>query len=804
VSASRFGRLLAAFLIVALGAGRAAADGTLTTVAGGGDYGEGRPVEQASLAGMVEIAVDADGNFYVLDMNYDLIRRIDGQTHVITAVVGGLKGYSGDGGPATEARVNWPAGFALDRDGNIYFNDSFNGVLRVVNRQKQPIFVAGGILVEPGTVETIAGPGPADEFNNITFTNTTYGFCISATDNFGDGGPALGATFFFMVGLVLRERNDGAPPDIYICDSEQGCIRRIDGASGIISTFAGNRCFAFPLPPPPPPAPPPPLPLMGDNGPATEATLDNPIRAAFDAQGNFFVMTQSDARIRRIDATEKHNISTVVGTGWAPGYSGDGGPAIDAQFDPSQFVSSEFAFDAAGNLFFSDTQNEVIRRIEAIGGTVGPDSTITTVAGTGLNDIFYFGQYSAAQDGGPATQTDLAGPIGIAFRGSELFFTENRSCMIRRLVPGPDGLINGDRHERIFDVAGNVGIKQPFGVAVDGNGTIFVGDQLHSRIHAVEKDGTMTVLLGTNVPSYSQAGTEPEPGDGGPVSQATIGEPGPLRFDRAGNLYFMDYYVSSGTTALRRITPQHGPAGDARIGPGSRIDRVALFNFPAPGLAIGATTAYVSDFVHNLVYAVSLADGSMRLIAGTGQATQGTVVDDCGNFIGDAAEKGDKIDGVPGSGDPLHATFYLPIALALDDAEQRLFIADAVNRCVRVIDFQANTIDTLIGFTDGTCQGPNDLYVRGNTIYVVEVPWYSNFNIIAVDFTAAAPEPVVIAGIPFDQNDNTGGFTGDGPATAVNLSGGSAVTLDPNGFLYLTEGQSQRVRRLDPAVAPPR
>lgn len=789
MSVSRSTGLLAAFLIVAFGGGRAAADGTLTTVAGGGKYGDGGPVERASLAGMVAIAFDAEENLYVLDLNYELIRRVDARTHEITAVVGsGLKGFSGDGGPATEARVNWPTGFALDRDGNIYFTDSFNGVIRVVNRQAHPIVVAGSISVAAGAIETIAGPGPSNE--TVNFTPSTYGGCLSAPDNFGDGGPATGATFFFIIGIALRERDDGAPPDVYVCDSEQACVRRIDGATGIITTYAGNRCFSIPptLPTTLPPAP------TGDGGPAVNAFMNNPLRAAFDTQGNLFVLTQSDARIRRVDAVTGF-VSTVAGTGYA-GYSGDGGKAIAAQIDPRAFISGALAFDAGGNLFFSDTNNAVIRRIEAKDGEIGLDSNISKVAGTGMNDPFYFGEYSSAQDGARATRADLDRPIGIAFRKSELFFVEPTSCMIRRLVPGPAGLIHGDPRERIFDVAGNAGLKQPFGLAVDRDGTIFVADQFHSRIHRVARDGTMTVLIGTNVPSYSQGGTEPEPGDGGPISKATVGEPQDLRITHEGNLYFLDYYVNTGSTALRRITARRGPEREARIVAGSRIDRIVSFPFYAPGLAVGEGTAYVSDFLGNQVWAVSLADGSMRLVAGNGHATAGTVVtnDDCGSVIGTPAEKGDK-------GDPTMATLSLPLSLALDDEGRRLFISDVGNRCVRVVDFRESTIDTLIEFTDSTCQVTNDLFVRGSTIYLAQAPWYSNFNVIAFDFTAPAPAPVVIAGIPFDRNDHTGGFTGDGPATMVNLGGSGAITLDEDGVLYLTEGQSQRVRRLDLGVA---
>jgi hypothetical protein len=323
------------------------------------------------------------------------------QPGTITTVAGtGRPGFSGDNGPATQARLDYPLGLAFDGAGSLYIADSFNYRVRKVSPD--------------GTITTVAGTGKP-------------GFA-------GDGGKATAAQLDGPFSLVV----DGAG-DLFIADFGNNRVRKV-APDGIITTAAGvggNGGFS------------------GDNGPATDARLNDPIGLAVDALGNLFIAEKGNYRVRKVspegvittaagsganrssgdgglateagilpfglavdaggnlfiaenpvpyDRSTSHRvrkvrpdgiITTVVGTGKA-GFSGDGGKATDAQLN----TPSSLAVDTAGNLFVSDYNNYRVRKIDAVTGM------ITTVAGIGKKKY--------AGDGGLATETGLRGPGGSA------------------------------------------------------------------------------------------------------------------------------------------------------------------------------------------------------------------------------------------------------------------------------------------------------------------------------------------------------------------------------------------------------
>ena len=289
-----------------------------------------------------------------------------------------------------------------------------------------------------GTITTVAGTGLGG-FN-------------------GDGIPATSARLANPVGVAVDSAGN-----LIIADTLNHRIRRVDAATGVITTVAGNGIQGF----------------SGDGGPATSARLNVPIAVGVDSAGNLFIADVFNLRIRRVDAATGI-ITTVAGNGLS-GFNGDGIPATSARLDTPQGV----ALDGAGNLFIADTLVHRIRRVDAVTGI------ITTVAGTGLS--------GSSGDGGPATSARLGNPFGVAMDNTgNLFIGDVSAHRIRKVVPGADGQITGANDEIITTVAGtsngfsgdggpatSARLNGAFGVAVDGTGNLFIADLFNKRIRGV-------------------------------------------------------------------------------------------------------------------------------------------------------------------------------------------------------------------------------------------------------------------------------------------------------------------------------
>ncbi len=329
-----------------------------------GDSGDGGPADKAQINQPFDLKYDQAGNLYFSDTDNHKIRRVDARTGIISTVAGnGKKGYSGDGGPATEAELNEPYGVVLDRLGNLYFADRLNYRVRKVDGQT-------------GVITTLAGNGK-QEYS-------------------GDGGPSVDSGLVEPngVALDLEERT------LYIADVAGHRVRAIDLPSGTIRTFAGNGQGRH----------------SGDGGPALNASLHGSRAVRVGPTGLVYILERNGNTLRVVDP-ETGNIQKVAGTG-KKGYSGDGGPAIEATFDGPK----ELDIDQAGNIFIVDTENQVIRRIDAETGI------ITTVAGNGNR--------GGKGDGGPATEAELDRPHGVAVSpDGTLDIGDTNNHRIRRVSP---------------------------------------------------------------------------------------------------------------------------------------------------------------------------------------------------------------------------------------------------------------------------------------------------------------------------------------------------------------------------------
>lgn len=351
---------------------------TINTVAGNGTNGfagDGGAATAAELAAPSGVAVDTSGNFYIADYENSRVRKVTAATGDISTVAGdgACCYYGGDGGLATNAILYRPSGLALDSSGNLYIADSGSYVIRK-------------ITAATGIISTVAG-----EYS----TGETPGGPI------GDGGQATSAFLIEPDAVALD-----ASGNLYITDCGNNRIRKVTVSTGVIATIAGNgpnnlNGAAY----------------SGDGGPATSAGLVCPTDVALDGAGNIYIADEGDNRIRKVTLATGI-ITTVAGNGTG-GYSGDNGPATNAQLHSP----SGIRVDSAGNLYITDSANQVIREVTASTGY------ISTIAGTGT------GGFSG--DGGPATRAQLYDPESIALGSAgNIFIADLGNQRIRELVSG--------------------------------------------------------------------------------------------------------------------------------------------------------------------------------------------------------------------------------------------------------------------------------------------------------------------------------------------------------------------------------
>jgi DNA-binding beta-propeller fold protein YncE len=335
----------------------------IVLVAGGGAKEKDAPAVECALHEPFGVAFTPAGEMIIVEMEHgNRVLKVDAQG-VLRAFAGtGAKGYSGDGGPATSATFNGIHNLAITPGGDLLIADSFNHTLRRID-------------AKTGVISSLAGNG-------------LKGFA-------GDGGPAAQAQFSTLIQIAL----DPAGKHLYIADIGNRRIRRIDLASGVITTVAGNGKTGIPP----------------DDADATTAPLLDPRAVTPDAAGGFYILERSGNAVRYVDPAGK--IRTVVGTG-AKGLSGDGGPALQATMTGPKYLT----LDRDGSVLIADAENNVIRRYSPKTGL------ITRVAGTG--------KAGTAGLGGDPLQCELRRPHGVTIGpDGTLYITDSYNDRILKIVP---------------------------------------------------------------------------------------------------------------------------------------------------------------------------------------------------------------------------------------------------------------------------------------------------------------------------------------------------------------------------------
>ena len=365
----------------------------ITTLAGTNSLGpaDGTPALQASI-GPNLVTADPQGNIYFIDQN-TLVMKISAQGMVSRFAGNGIRGYSGDGGPAINASLNGPSGIYADNSGNVFLADTANYRIRKIDSTGTITTIAGngvdGVSPE-GTIAVNASIGESysvaeDSLGNIYFADSennriakidVHGLLTTAAGkakspgNSGDNGPATAAQLTYPLSVTVDPSNN-----IVIADTSNNVIRVVN-TSGIIKTLAGTGKPGY----------------SGDNGPATSALINQPWTVSADLNGNILFVDYDNDVIRRIDT--KGVITTVAGNAKA-GLGTDNVSATSS----SLYYPFGVAAEAGGSFLIADFSNNTIRRVSTSG-------IITTIAGNGFKTI--------SPNGGAASSAILANPTNVA------------------------------------------------------------------------------------------------------------------------------------------------------------------------------------------------------------------------------------------------------------------------------------------------------------------------------------------------------------------------------------------------------
>ena len=725
------------------------ATGDIIAVAGNGTSGfkgDGGPATAAEFGYINSVTVDTAGDLFISDPGNSRIREVVKATGIITTIAGnGTAGFKGDGGVAVSAEINSARGIALDSDGNLFIADVLNNRIREV-------------VKATGIITTVAGNGTAG-----------LG---------GDGGTATAAKLNGPITVAVDSAGN-----LFISDSTNNRIREVVKATGIITTVAGNGVAGY----------------TGDGGTATAAELNGPNGVTLDSEGDIFF---GDSDCVREVVKASGNIITVAGTNIV-GFTGNGGLATAADLSGP----GRLAIDPAGDLFLSDFNNNQIREVTpGVIVTIGPSTTLDTVTTlTVSTSIGSIGELITLV----ATVTNLSAGGGVPNGGSVVFSDQNGAVGTVTLVNGVatltlSNLGSGTFHFTVsYDgstdyaasgtntiitavgdgTAGYEGdngpaiaseLDQPYGVAVDSLGDLYIADSLNNVVREVVKStGNIITIAGNGI-----AG---EGGDGGPATVAELNEPIGLSVDAAGNVFIADL----GNNEIREVVKATGIittvagngtagySGDGGLATAAELDELRDVAVNAAG------DLFITDSLNNVVREVVKSSGIIITYAGTGKA-------------------GDTGDG----GRATSAQLSFPVGVAVDAAGD-LFIADYGNDAIREVFHSSGLITTVAGngtagysgdggpATAARLNGPGGvgLDAAGN-LFIADVK-----NDVVREVVAATGDVVTFAG------NGTLGYSGDGgPATLAQLDGPYRIAVDPSGDVFLNDGLNNVIREVTPGV----
>lgn len=618
--------------------------GTITTIAGtgvAGFSGDSGLAINAKFYYPTDVAVDGAGNVYVADQYNNRIRMINPGGTITTVAGNGQQGFGGDNGPATKAKLNWPRTVAVDGAGNLFIADYYNCRIRKVT--------------STGTISTYCGTGvygyngnyqprlsaqmsypwgiDVDAAGNVYFSDCNNCYIrkidvagvvsvLAGTGTYGYSGDDDLAVFADLRdpgGLSVT-----ASGVVYFTDKNSGKVRKVEndtikGVAGIVCHMCGT--------------------YWGDGVNATSTYLFFPYDVCVDrSTGDFYIADQNNQRIRRV-AAGSNTISTIAGGGTG-GYAGDGGSALNAEFDYPTGID----IDAAKNVYIADTYNSVIRKID-------PTGVVTTIAGNGVAG------YSG--DNGPATAAQLNQPYDVKYDQTtgNIYIADKSNHRIRMVTPSGTIITVAGNGIQGFSgdngLAVNAKLSNPWGVAISSTGNLFISDYSNARVRKVTT-GTITTIAGTGSGGFS--------GDDTTIATlARISGPKGIDVDAAGNVYFADFFnhrirkiMTTGTITTVAGNGIWGYSGDGTPAKNATLKNPTSVSVDALG------QLYICDNSNHVVRFVNSV-GTMTTFAGNGIP----------GFSG---------DGGPATG----ARFRYPYAVAFDPSGN-VYVTDSYNNRVREV-----------------------------------------------------------------------------------------------------------------------
>ena len=650
----------------------------IRSVAGSTDVADGVPAVEAALFGPCAVAIDSGGDLFVADSRNQRIRKVDASGVISTFAGTGDWGYGGDGGRATQARLSFPCGLALDSAGNLYVSD-------VENHRVRRIEAATGVI------STFAGSGEP-------------GFR-------SDGDLAIKARLTLPTGVAVDPA--GA---VYVADSGNNRVRWID-ASGVIRTLRGRRLSQY----------------AADGSPA-QASRFGGWGVAVGRSGSVYVAEPKRRRVSRLDIPT--GVLTTLASSFDRGYEGDGGPSTWTRLVYPQGVAA----DMADNVYIADPLGSRVHRIDSVTGR------ITTLPAT-----------TPRRAGGLVVQTGWGSPRGVAADVTgDLYVTDSTGHRVRMMSASTgdvttlagtgdwsDGWTGGPAAQARF--------ASPVAPVLDAGGNLFFVDS--NRVWRLDTAGTVSVFAGTGEPRFG--------GDGGLATASSLRSPRALAIDAAGNIYVGECGRVRRIDAVGTITTIAG-SGRRSVLLEDRVAALAAELHCIESLAVdGLGNVYLLESENGILldYVLRIdSEGSMSVFAGK------------------------RWPFLPSdTGPDYEIRLSRPTDLAVDSAGN-VYVADSGNNRVVRIDVSSRSIATIL----------DARHYRPRTVAVDEfenvfVGGGNQIRLIDAGGTVS-----VIAGT------GLGGFSGDGkPAVTAELSV-SGIAIASNGVVWFTDPSSRRIRVLEP------
>jgi sugar lactone lactonase YvrE len=589
-----------------------ATGGIISTVAGSGTKGytgDGGPATNANLSTPYGVTVDSTGNLYIVDQGSYRVRKVATNGTITTFAGTGTNSFSGDGGPATSATFSNPSGINVDSAGNVYVADLGNCCFRK-------------ITVSTGIITTVVGIGGGG--------GTAFDAIVGGATNANVSSP---------IGVVVDSAGN-----LYIAETYSNHRIRKVTPGGVITTVAGTGNNTY----------------NGDNIPGGIASISLPRTIALDAAGNLYIADYGNNRIRKVTAATGI-ITTVAGTG-STTYNGDGIAATSANLNSPWGV----ALDSAGNIYIAEYINSRVRKVTVATGI------ITTVAGTGTagfnGDASFF-----------ANRVSFNNPWGIKLdsSGNNLYIADYSNQRVRKLTMATNTIVTvaGTGNN---DSSGDGGastsasVNYPTGVALDGSGNLYITDNYTYRVRKVTAiGGNVTSTNGCTITSVAGTGTTGYTGDNGNALGARFGVIYGMTTDASNNLYIADtnnYRVRKVTASTGIVTTVFGSGSTGYVAdPTTDAVSNTLLNNPA-GLALDAS---------NNLYIASSGDHRIRRVTNAAAAPNQLNITTIANINGG----GGMTDGVPAATSTSNL-LNNPFAVAVDSIGY-VYVAETGNNRIR-------------------------------------------------------------------------------------------------------------------------